>query len=144
MSNTGLIALVPTLLLSEFFSYFNPPSAFVSSRLSSPFIFTLQSFSTFAVDYKMHNLSVGQRSAQSFPFHSLRKGIHIYVSSCNHFTGSRRKTIYLSLDGETPKINFDSAFVCLVDWQRCTQAVIRVYETMREEKRKRESKKNEF
>lgn len=44
----------------------------------------------------------------------------------------------------TPKINFDSVFVCLVDWQRCTQAVIRVYERMREAKRKREREKNEL
>lgn len=41
MSNTGLTALVPTLLPSEFFSYLNPSSEWLSSHLSSSFIFTL-------------------------------------------------------------------------------------------------------
>lgn len=46
-----------------------------------------------------------------------------------------RRSVCLSLDGDS-KINFNSVFVCLVDWQRCTQVVIRVYERERERVRK--------
>lgn len=126
-------ALVPTPLPSKFFLFFffflisilRQGMAFVSSRSSSPFIFVLRTF-FFYTPQSAHFF--GQRFSKLPVSLCPRKGIRIYVSRPATSLVVLAGRLFVFRSTATPKINFDSAFVCLVDWQRCTQAVTRVYE----------------
>lgn len=113
--------------------------AFVSSRLSSTFIFGPQSFLFFFLHLPSTTKRAFRRStllkASRFIVHGR---VNVYGSTFLPVFAGR---LFVFRSTATPKINFDSAFVYLVDWQRCTQAVIRVHERMREAEKKKESEK---
>lgn len=73
---------------------------------------------------------VGPSTYNSFPFNCPRR-IYVYVCLILCATSLyRRKTICLSSDERLE----DKLWLCFVDWQRCTQVVIHVYENSEKEK----------
>lgn len=144
-------ALVPTPLPSKFFlSFF---FFFLISILRQGMGFRLVSF-VVPFYFRPADFFFFLHTAKCALFRSTLLKASRFIVSTKGYTYiyvSRPATSLVVLAGRlfvfrstaTPKINFDSAFVCLVDWQRCTQAVTRVYEREWERRREREKEKRE-
>lgn len=114
------------------------PSEWLSSHLSSlsfTFICVLGVFSFFFI--LVYILSVCQRII-AFRLTVHEEYTYMYVSFSVQLPSIVEK-LFIFRPTSDSKINFNSAFICFVDWQRCTQVVIHVYEnSWRERKIKRE------
>lgn len=114
---------------------------FVSSRLSFSFVyFCSHSFFFFFFTF-VYISSVGQRII-AFRSTVHEECMYMYVRLVFCVTSvyiAERLFVFCSTSDS--KINFDSAFICLVDWQRCTQVVIRMYEKEVTRKKNREREK---